>query len=205
MQFIQVDGKPERRLLLSGDMKLVMWLGFEMTGKMSLDKDNVLMVIEAEKIKSLGNPMTKPLLDVVGLDLETLLPVPKGRGITMQGNKIIVEPFMLFPPPKIGGYITEMKIEENGLRLKFNNDFKVKFPPLPEPNVNNYLFLYQGDVKFGKLRMVDTRLQMIDADQKDDFDFYLKKYFKPLTHGFSKIKADGAVVAIIPDYNDVIR
>lgn len=205
MKFIQVDGQKERRLLLSGDMKLVMWIGFEMTGKMTLDKDNVLFVIEAEKIKSLGNPMTKTLLDIVGLNLEKLLPVPSGRGITMKGNQIIVEPFTIFPPPQIGGYISEMELLENGIRLKFDNEFKVKFPDLPEPKVKNYLFLYQGDVKFGKLRMVDTRLQMIDLDPKDDFDFYLKKYFVPLVKGYSKIKSDASVVAYIPDFNDAIR
>lgn len=205
MKFVEIPGEAERRLLLSGDMKLVMWIGFEMLAKMSLDTDNVLFVIEAEKIKSLGNPMTKPLLDLVGLDLEKLLPVPSGRGITMKGNRIIVEPFAIFPPPRIGGYITQMQLLDKGLRLKFDNPFKVNFPELPEKKVRNFLFLYQGDVKFGKLRMVDTRLQMIDLDQKDDFDFYLKKYFIPLVKGYSKIKSDASVVAYIPDFEDALR
>lgn len=123
----------------------------------------------------------------------------------MRGNKIFVEPFKIFPPPQIGGFISDMKIESNGLRMFFSSKSSVKFPPLPVKNVTNYLFLYQGDVKFGKLTMVDARLQMVDMTQKNDFDFYLKKYLIPLGMGYSKIQRDGSVIAYIPDYRDAIR
>jgi hypothetical protein len=199
------DGKKIKKLRLSGDMKLVMWIGFEMIGKMYLDREKTLMIIEAERIKSLGNPYTKALLDAVGLNMEKLLPIPSGRGLTMVGNKIIVEPFKIFPPPTISGFISDMRVQNEGLQLFFSSNVKVNFPPLPVRDVKNYLYLYQGDVKFGKLMMVDARLQMVDMTQKNDFDFYLKKYQLPLSVGHSKIMADGSVVAFIPDYRDVAR
>lgn len=207
MEFIddEDNGKPIKKLRLTGDMKLVLWIGFEMVGKMYLDREKTLMVIEAERIKSLGNPYTKTLLDTVGLNMEKLLPVPSGRGITMNGNKIIVEPFKIFPPPQIGGFISDMRIQSDGLQLFFSSKTKVNFPPLPVKDVKNYLYLYQGDVKFGKLMMVDARLQMVDQSQKNDFDFYLKKYQIPLGYGYSKIMGDGSVVAYIPDYRDVAK
>jgi len=207
MEFFDDDegGKMVKKLRLTGDMKLVVWLGFEMIGKMYLDREKTLMVIEAERIRSLGNPYTKTLLDAVGLNMEKLLPVPSGRGITMSGNKIIVEPFKIFPPPQIGGFISDMRVQNEGLQLFFSSKVKVNFPPLPVKDVKNYLYLYQGDVKFGKLMMVDARLQMVDATQKSDFDFYLKKYQLPLALGSSKIMRDGSVVATIPDYRDAIK
>jgi len=207
MEFVEKEenGQKVRKLKLSGDMKLVMWIGFEMIGKMYLDREKTLMVIEAEEIKSLGNPYTKTLLDAVGLNMEKLLPVPSGRGLTMVGNKIIVEPFKIFPPPQIGGFISDMRVQATGLQLFFSSKTKVNFPPLPRKDVKNYLYLYQGDVKFGKLMMVDARLQMVDSSQNSDFDFYLKKYQLPLALGTSKIMADGSVVATIPDYRDVVK
>ncbi|HRP68785.1 MAG TPA: hypothetical protein PLY93_04580 [Turneriella sp.] len=207
MQFFDddEDGKKVKKLRLTGDMKLVMWISFEMTGKMYLDREKTLMVIEAERIKSLGNPYTKGILDAVGLNMEKLLPVPTGRGVTMIGNKIIVEPFKIFPPPQIGGYISDMRLHNDGLQLFFSSKTKVNFPPLPVRNVKNYLYLYRGDVKFGKLTMVDARLQMVDMSQQNDFDFYLKKYQLPLAVGYSKIMSDGSVVAHIPDYRDVAK
>lgn len=201
----EVDGRTEKRILLSGDMKLVLWIGFEMEGRMLLDKDRVLMIIEAEKITSLGNPMTKSMLDVVGLDLQKLIPVPDGRGVRMKENRIIIEPFEIFPPPKIGGYITDIKMVDKSLYLKFDNEYKIKFPPMPIQDAKNYLFLNEGKVKFGKLRMFDARLQMIDMDSSDPFDFYLKKYFGPLSKGYSKIRRDGSVIAFFPDYDDSLK
>ncbi|MCX7632141.1 MAG: hypothetical protein N2Z22_02270 [Turneriella sp.] len=203
MEFIEEDGS--KKLRLTGDMKLVLWIGFEMVGRMFLDREKTLMVIEAERIKSLGNPYTKTLLDAVGLDMEKLMPVPSGRGVTMVGNRIIVEPFTIFPPPQISGFISDMQIHKDGLQLFFSSKTKVDFPPLPVKDVKNYLYLYQGDVKFGKLTMVDTRLQMVDLSQKNDFDFYLKKYTIPLTQGYSKIQPDGSVVAYIPDFRDAVK
>lgn len=199
------NGKPVKKLRLKGDMKLVVWLGFEMVGKIYLDREKTLIVIEAERIKSLGLPYTKTLLDTVGLNMEKLLPVPSGRGITMMGNKIIVEPFKIFPPPQMGGYISDMRVQSGGLQLFFSGKTMVNFPALPVKDAKNYLFLYQGDVKFGKLMMVDARLQMVDMSQKSDFDFYLQKYLVPLGAGYSKILRDGSVVAYIPDYRDVAR
>lgn len=200
MEFVKIDGKKERRLKLTGEMKLVFWIPFEMIAKISLDKKKVLMIIEAESIRSLGNPYTKTLLDMVGLDLETLLPIPAGRGLEMKENKIIVQPFEIFPPPQIGGYLTDIQLLENAMFLKFDNPHKVNFPEMPVPEAKNYLFLYKGDVKFGKLRMIDARLQMIDLNQKDAFDFYLKKYFNALARGYSKIRFDKSVVAYLPDH-----
>lgn len=199
------NGKPVKKLRLGGDMKLVMWIGFEMVGKMYLDREKTLMVIEAERIKSMGIPGTKTMLDVVGLNMEKLLPIPAGRGLTMVGNKIIVEPFKIFPPPQIGGFISDMRVQNTGLQLFFSSKSKINFPPLPRADVKNYLYLYQGDVKFGKLMMVDARLQMVDSTQNNDFDFFLKKYQLPLALGVSKILPDGSVVATIPDYRDAIR
>lgn len=207
MEFIdkEVDGKNVRRIKLTGDMRLVFWLSFEMVGKMLLDKDKVLLVIEAESIKSMGMPGTKSMMNIVGLNMEKLIPVPKGRGITMRGNRIIIEPFAIFPPPKIGGYITEIELLDKSLRLKIDNEFKVKFPPAPDLKAKNFLYLYRGDIKFGRLRMINAQLQMIDLDPKDPFDFYLKEYTRPLAFGYSKIRRDNAVMAYIPDYEDTFK
>jgi len=202
MSFIdfEVDGKKVKRLKLEGEMLFLgIWLNFEMIAKMTLDKKKVLMIIEAEQIKTMGNPYTKSLLGLVGLNLQKLMPVPDGRGIQIIKNKIFVNPFAIMPPPKIGGYITGLEMTDKNLIMTFDNPKKIKFPKLPK-KVKNYLLLYKGDVKFGKLMMIDAMLQMVDMDQKDIFDFYLKNYFKALVKGKSKIRADKSVVAYLPDY-----
>ncbi len=204
ISFIEVekDGKKVQRVRSTGKMNLGVWLPFEMIGELKLDKKRVLLYLEAEKITSLGNPYTKSLLAAVGLNMQKLIKVPKNRGLVLKDNRIIIQPFRIFPPPRIGGYLSRLKIADGKLHLFFENSFKVDFPPLPT-RASNYIFLYQGDVKFGKLLMVDARMQMVDPDPKDPLDFYLKGYFKPLTRGKSIIKADKSVVAYVPDYSDI--
>ncbi|MCB1190122.1 MAG: hypothetical protein H7A23_11050 [Leptospiraceae bacterium] len=206
IQLLPPSPNNENLMRLEGELKFGMWLGFEMTGNIKLDKQNNKIIIATEKIKTLGNPFTKPLLGIVGLNLQKLLPVPKGRGIVIEQNKIIVSPYKLFPPPALSGEIIELKGVKDNLYLKFGSPQKIYFPAMPKQNVSNFLFLYKGEVKFGKLYMVDTVLEMIDKDPSDEFDFYLAKYFQTLTRGGQAlIQPDRSVVVELPDYSDVFK
>lgn len=191
---------------LTGEMKFILWLKFEMIGDLLLDKQNMKIVIAAKQIKALYNPYTKGLLGFIGLNLEKLLPVPDGRGIAIRKNKIIVSPYSLFPPPKLSGDIESMSIQGDNVLLKFQSNTRVQLPPPPRPNAANYLFVYKGDLKFGKLVMYDAYLEMVDKDPSDIFDFYLKDYHRVLTSGGSAIiQPNKSVLVNMPDYNDVIK
>lgn len=201
MKFFKTENE-KNRMLLTGEMSFGFWIPFEMEGEMILDKKNVMIQIQAQKITSLGNPLTKDMIGLVGLDLEKLLPLPPNLGIAMKGNSIIIEPYSLFPPPKINGYISDLRLTEDQLLLEFDSNEKLDFPPVPA-NIKNYLMVHQGMVQFGRLRMFDARLVMVDADMSDPFDFYLAKYSIPLTKGISKIDQNGKVTAFLPDFNEV--
>lgn len=193
----------ENLILLAGELDFIFWLKFEMIGRLSLNSANNTLVISAEKIKSLGISQVKPLLGIVGLNLEKLLPIPKGRGIDIKENKIIAFPFQLFPPPNLEGKITNVKVENGKLKLNLGSDIPfIKLKPIE--NTKNYLYIVKGDVKFGKLFMVDAKLQMIDADPSDYLDFYMEEYFKTLTTGGKvNLLPDSSLKVIIPDYGDV--
>lgn len=45
-------------------------------------------------------------------------------------------------------------------------------------------------------------LQIIDADPKDPFQFYLKEYLKQLVAGTSKTMPDKGLVVYMPDYDE---
>lgn len=206
LKILPPNKQKENLIQLKGDLKFGIWLGFEMLGRIDLDNTNNLIVITTKKIKTLGNPYTKPLLGIVGLNLQKLLPVPRGRGLKIKKNKIIIYPYKLFPPPVLSGKIEALKTSGDSLYLKFGSNRKVYFPKGPKSNALNYLFLYKGEVKFGKLYMEDTVLKMVDMDQSDEFDFYLEKYFQILVRGGKAlIQADRSIIVEIPDYSDVIK
>jgi hypothetical protein len=192
------------KIKLTGEIHFIFWLEFEMIGLLSLDSTTNTLVISADQITALGISKTKPLLGLVGLSLEKLLPMPKGRGIEIHGNEIIVYPFQIFPPPQMEGKISKVAIKNKKLHLTLDSLEKISLPKPPEPNAKNYLYLNQGDVKFGKLFMTNTNLQMIDKDPSDYLDFYMEQYFKTLTIGGSAlVLPDQSLKVIMPDYGDL--
>ena len=51
----------------------------------------------------------------------------------------------------------------------------------------------------------NAKLQMIDSDSRDPFDFYLKEYGKHLRAGYVKnSSADGTLLTYMPDYDDML-
>ena len=199
----EIDGKKIKKLKLLGKMKLGIWIKFQMIGSLSLNKKDNVLVLTSDKIKALG-VSAKGLMQMVGLNLEKMVSIPKGKGVEVKENSIIISPFRILPNLDLTGYVEKFELRDNDLLyLKFyNKKPSINFPPMPDPSVKNYLFICNGDVKFGKLMMRHTILQMIDMDDKDWFDFYLIEYFNTLTKGISYINFDGSVRAFLPDYDD---
>ncbi len=196
----------ENKIYLNGELKFIIWLDFELEGTLSYTKEKKQILIEANKITAIGLSSAKSLLGLVALNLEKLLPVPDGRGISVKENTIYINPFAIFPPPKMEGEIKSVNLENNQLHIFMDNGKSVPVPPRPIPNAKNYLFLFKGDMKFGKLFMVDTYLQMVDTDEKDDFDFFLEKYFMVLAdYGTATLSRDKSVKVTMPDYEDTVK
>jgi hypothetical protein len=193
-------------LLITGQLKFVYWLNFEMKAKVELDKEKQFIKIIAKELKALGLPYTKELLSIIGLNLEKLIPIPPNTGIFIKENSIYLEPFKVLPPPKLDGYIEELKFVNNSIVLNLNSEYQFKIPQLPVPQSKNFIYLFKGEMKFGKLIMVDTDLQLYDKEETDPFDFYLIDYFRVLTL-YSKIAMtpNSAIKVEMPDYNDVIQ
>ena len=93
-----------------------------------------------------------------------------------------------------------MGLELDRVTLTFSDPRRIQFPALPVPESKSGLYIYQGDVKFGKLRMIDTRLQMVDTDPSDRFDFFARNYHQQLIRSDIRIGMDRSVVARGPDY-----
>jgi hypothetical protein len=177
-----------------------------MKAKVELDKEKQFIKIIAKELKALGLPYTKELLSIIGLNLEKLIPIPPNTGIFIKENSIYLEPFKVLPPPKLDGYIEELKFVNNSIVLNLNSEYQFKIPQLPVPQSKNFIYLFKGEMKFGKLIMVDTDLQLYDKEETDPFDFYLIDYFRVLTL-YSKIAMtpNSAIKVEMPDYNDVIQ
>ena len=58
-------------------------------------------------------------------------------------------------------------------------------------------------LRFGKLTMRDTDLELIDQDQADPFDFSVARYNDMLVAGYSKNTPRLGLKTYMPDYDDL--
>jgi hypothetical protein len=62
-----------------------------------------------------------------------------------------------------------------------------------------------ASIRFGKLTMTGSDLQLIDADERDPFDFFPARYNRQLVAGYSKNTPNGGLETYMPDFEDLDR
>lgn len=59
-----------------------------------------------------------------------------------------------------------------------------------------------GTLRFGKLTMSDSDMELIDADPSDPFDFFPARYIEQLTARYSKNTSSGGLTVHMPDFDE---
>jgi hypothetical protein len=146
----------------------------------------------------------KPLMDLLHLKLEKILDLSGARGLRVEGNDLILDPGKALPPPRIVGRLTAVRIVGDDLVQTIGpapgTERIAAPPPPPDPEVANYMHLYGGTVRFGRLFMVGTNLQIADARPQDPFEFYLTYYGNQLAAGYSRSHLDDSLTTYMPDF-----
>jgi len=148
--------------------------------------------------------LSKRVLDFFGLELERLVKVNAATGVMVDGDDLLLDPERLLPPPRIRGRLTRTWIENGLVVQQFGSPVKRPLTPV-NGRFANYMYYRGGTLRFGKLTMVDTDLVLVDADQKDPFDFSPEQYNVQLVAGYSKNTPSHGLVVYMPDLADVSR
>src|SRR5688572_18016244 len=195
----------EGRLKQKGKMKKGVWLPFSMKASVSATPDG-RMRLHTESVKALGIPATK-LLDLFDLTLDKLLTIEKGHGMEVKEDDVIISPGRILPPPELQGRLSKVEIVGQELHQVFSSTEAKTAAVLtpPDPKVRNYIYFSGSSITFGKLTMAGADLQLIDADERDAFDFYPSNYNAQLVAGYSKNTPDKGLKTYMPDYNDLGR
>jgi hypothetical protein len=189
------------RLALKG--KLHKGLTVPFSAKVSVGcTDDGRIQLHTESMKAIGIP-TKGLLDLFGLELDDLVDLKERRGLDVRDNDIIIAPGQVLPSPEIQGRITRVAVERDRIVQTFESGEQPRALARPSPSARNYMYFGGGEIRFGKLTMHDTDLQLIDSDPKDAFDFYPKKYNQQLVAGYSKNTPALGLKTYMPDFNDL--
>lgn len=169
-------------------------------GKLSVTPEGDLR-LHPDKIKAEGLPV-KGLLDLFDVELDEMIKTRESRGVRIEENDFILDPEKLLPPPRMTGRVTAVRLEGDRIVQTFGgrSDGAALKPSFP--NAEHYMFFRGGELSFGKLTMHGADLQIIDADPKDPFQFFLPKYARQLIAGESKTLADKGLVVYMPDYDE---
>jgi hypothetical protein len=157
--------------------------------------------IHSKSIKGLGLPM-KPLMKVFGIEMDDLVKVEAGHGVVLEDNDMILDPSLMLPPPRIRGRVVNARIEGDQIVQTFGSTRRPR-AFTPSPRSPNHIYWRGGDLRFGKLTMARTDLELIDMDPRDAFDFSVDRWNDQLVAGYSKTTTARGLKAYMPDYNDL--
>ena len=191
---VTADGQ---RLKLNGTVHKGVDLPFTIIADPSVDADGALR-LRAHSIKTLGIP-AKGLLTFFGVELENLVNLHGRTGMRVVEDTVVIAPSALVPPPRIEGRLQAVRVEPTRVVQIFGPGSLLPLK-LPDRSMRNYMYYRGGTLRFGKLTMSDADLALIDANQKDAFDFYQDRYERQLVAGYSKNTVAHGLKVYMPDY-----
>jgi hypothetical protein len=190
---VEIDGQ---ELIQRGVLKKGVDVPFTMRATLGASDDGRLR-IHPTNLKAAGF-LSKRVLDFFGLQLERLIKVDRAPGVAVDGDDLLLDPEHLLPPPAIKGRLSAAWIW-NGLLIEQFGRAPRKPPADPDRRFTNYMYYRGGTLRFGKLTMIDTDLLLVDANQKDAFDFSPAEYNRQLIAGYSKNTAARGLIVYLPD------
>jgi len=190
------------RLKQQGTLRKGVGISFELEGTVSATPDG-LVRLHSTHIKSAHLPV-KGLMDLFGVKLAGMVNLHEAQGMRIEADDIFLNPNYMMPPPRIEGKVSAAGIEQGQLVLRFGTEAAEnsrEAAPLhpPDPHARNYMYFRGGTLRFGRLTMIDSDLEIIDMEPSDPFDFDLAQYNRQLIAGYSKSTAGGGLITFMPD------
>jgi hypothetical protein len=189
----------EGRLEQQGRLRGV---SFKVLGDLTVTPGGELR-LHPTSIKAAGIPV-RGLMKLFGLNLQKLVKLRGTAGVRIEENDLLLSPAELLPPPKARGRVTKVEVRDTAVVNVFRSETG-PVQPLhpPDPDAKNYMFYRGGVLRFGKLTMTDADLMIVDADQRDPFEFFLDHYNEQLVAGYERNTPDHGLIVHMPDYRRV--
>jgi hypothetical protein len=200
---VRTDGD---EIIQTGIMHKGVDLRFRLRGRLSLMPDGRVR-IHPTAVHVLGlNGET--MLHLVGLHLDNLLDLRGAHGASVKGDDFFLDPTAILPPPAIDGRLAAVRIEGDAVVQDFERqpDDSV-FGTYVRADKADSAFIYfrGGELRFGKLIMVDTDLRIVSTEPRGPLDMSLPHYAEQLVAGRSQVRPDLGLVVTMPNFATLQR
>ena len=181
---------------LKGDLKSALGLRFEIEGRPEVTPDGRIR-IRTTSVQALDIPV-EGLMHALGLDAADLMGNLEERGLSFEGDDLILDASRAFPPPRMSGRVVAVRVEEGGLSITLGDP-----DAAPRPGRANHLWFRGGMILIGRMTQTNADLRILDDDPRDPFDFVPDQMNSQLAAGYAKMSTEGALTMFVPDYNDI--
>jgi hypothetical protein len=143
----------------------------------------------------------KGIMKALGITIAGMVSTKKVRGVSVDGDDLLLAPDQIFPPPQFQGRVTAVRMVGNQIIQVYGNAANATGSKVP----GNWMAFRGGVLRFGKLTMQDADMELIDLDPRDPFDFYLDHYVDQLAAGYQKITTSFGIRAYMKDYDKLAK
>lgn len=183
-------------ITVKGDLHKGMDVPFEGRGTVSV-ADSSDIRVHFNELRVAG-VIHKGLLDFLGIKLSKVAQPKKQNRFRIEDDDILLPIEALFPPPRISGTLTAVRIENDSLvQVLGVARARSEDPPVA---TNAYIYFRGGRMDFGKLTMNDVDLELLNEKAAPQFDFSLDHYYEQLENGYSKSLPSRGLAVYIPGY-----
>lgn len=184
-------------IVQKGTLNKVASMPFEIRAALSVTSDGRIR-IHPVRTDILGLRVDK-LMRGLGLSLEKIVNLSKAKGATVEENDILLSPNSILPPPEIEGRVTAVRIDRDQLVMTYGSAASARALAVPDTASKNYMYYRGGQLRFGKLLMLDADMFITDLDPADAFRFDLDRYQPQLVAGYSRTLQSGGLEVWMPD------
>ncbi|HEV2642958.1 MAG TPA: hypothetical protein VGT98_09635, partial [Candidatus Elarobacter sp.] len=202
-------GAPLKRLQVSIDGTEIVQRGvlhkgvdipFEIRAQLDITRDG-LVRLHPTRTKILG-VNGGGLMRALGLSLEKLIDLSKAKGASVHGNDLFLDANLILPPPAMDGRATAIRVDGDEIVQEFGTRAELsamKTLAPPDRSAPSYMYFRGGQLRFGKLLMLDAEMQIVSLEASVPFAFDLDRYNAQLVAGYSRTLPDLGLEAYMRD------
>lgn len=193
---VSVDGD---QLVLTGVMHKVVDMPFRIRASTALTPEGEIRM-HPTTMKVMGMNAAG-LMKFLGVRMDGMIKLQPGHGARIDRDDFILDPAGMLPPPAMRGRLTAIGIADGRLLQTFGFAGGRDTTPLHRlhSSAPNFMYFHGRTLRFGKLTMGTTDLEIVDNDPGNPFDYDPDRYSDHLVAGWSQTTTTGGLIVHMPD------